>query len=663
MDISELWLRQYADPAIDSEALSEALTMAGLEVETSRPVAPPFSGVVVGRVVEVRRHPNADRLTVCQVDTGDGSMRTVVCGAPNVAEGIKVPCALPGAVLPDDAQIKVTTMRGVESHGMLCSARELGLSDDHGGLLLLPADAQVGRDVRAELDLDDRVLSIKLTPNRADCLSVIGVAREVSAITGAPLAVPPIEPVSALIADRLRVSVEAADLCGRFSGRVVRNVDARAPTPHWMQQRLLRSGQRPISALVDISNYVMLELGRPSHVFDLDKVRGGLTVRWGHTGESVELLNGQVVEVDGEVGVIADERGVEALAGVMGGQATAVSLDTRNIYIEAAFWWPDAIRGRSRRYNFSTDAAHRFERGVDFATTAQHVEYITRLIIDVCGGQAGPVDDTVVGLPSRTPIEMRIERCRKVLGIEVGVDDIERVFQRLRLPHQRSDRAFIVTPPSYRFDLESEEDLIEEVARLYGYARIPAHAPLASATMRARSETRRSQHEVRGLLAALGYQELINYSFVDRTWEADFSAAGEPIAVVNPIATQMSVMRSTLLGGLVAALAYNLNRKASRVRVFEIGRTFRRDAAVSDGPLTVHGIAQPLCVAGLAYGPADDEQWSIRQSGSGLLRRPRRRRAPADPGLGSLSQCYASRVASRAQREHRHRRTVGRIHR
>ena len=611
MDISESWLRQYADPAIDSNTLCESLTMAGIEVEASRPVAPRFSGVVVGRVAEVRRHPNADRLTVCGVDTGDGTMRSIVCGAPNVAEGIKVPCALPGASLPDGMQIKVTTMRGVESNGMLCSARELGLSDDDGGLLLLPEDAHIGADVRAALDLDDHVLSIKLTPNRADCLSVTGVAREVSAITGAPLTIAPIEPVMATIADRLPVSVEAADLCGRFSGRIVRNVDARAPTPHWMQQRLLRSGQRPISALVDISNYVMLEFGRPSHVFDLDKVQGGLTVRWGRPGESVELLNGQTVEVDGEVGVIADGRAVEALAGVMGGEATAVSLDTRNIYVEAAFWWPDAIRGRARRYNFSTDAAHRFERGVDFATTAEHVEYITRLIIGICGGQAGPVDDTIVSLPTRSPIEMRIARCRKVLGIDISADDMERAFARLRLPHRRSDHALVVTPPSYRFDLESEEDLIEEVARLHGYVSIPAHAPLAPAKMHARSESRRSQHEIRGLLAALGYQELINYSFVDRTWEDDFAAGGQPIAVVNPIATQMSVMRSTLLGGLVASLVYNLNRKSTRVRIFEIGRTFRHDPGVLDGPLAVQGIAQPLCVAGLAYGPADDEQWSV----------------------------------------------------
>src|SRR4030095_12911382 len=391
MDISESWLRQYFDPAVDSHARAAALPRGGMEAKETRPVAPRFSGVVVGRVAEVRRHPNADRLTVCRLDVGDGNLRTIVCGAPNVSEGIKVPCALPGAQLPGGLQIGVTTMRGVESQGMLCSARELGLSEDHAGLLVLPVSAQVGRDVRPELDLDDRVLSIKLTPNRADCLSVVGIAREVSAITDAPLTLPPIEPGPPTIKDCV-------------PRRVVRGVDARAPTPEWMQQRLLRSGQRPISALVDISNYVMLEFGRPSHVFDLDKVHGALTVRWGRSGEEVELLNGQTVQVDGDVGVIADARGVEALAGVMGGEATAVSLDTRNIYIEAAFWWPDAIRGRARRYNFSTDAAHRFERGVDYATNVDHIEYITRLIVEVCGGQPGPVDDQTLALPQRRPI-------------------------------------------------------------------------------------------------------------------------------------------------------------------------------------------------------------------------------------------------------------------
>ncbi len=611
MQFSEQWLRRYANPAIGSEELAHRLTMSGLEVEESVPVAPPFSGIVVAHVVSVAKHPNADKLTVCEVDAGTGARLNIVCGAPNVAAGIRVPCALEGAVLPGDFRIKRTTMRGVESQGMLCSARELGLSEDHSGLLILEADAPVGQDIRAALDLDDRKLTIKLTPNRADCLSVVGVAREVAAITGADLTLPSFTPVPARIDDRVPVRVEAADLCGRFSGRVIRGVDARAPTPDWMKQRLERSGQRPISALVDISNYVMLELGRPSHVFDLDKVKGGLTVRWGRVGEQVELLNGQTIAVDGEVGVIADDAGVEALAGVMGGEATAVSLDTRNIYVEAAFWWPDAIRGRARRYNFSTDAAHRFERGVDFATTVEHIEYITRLVLDICGGQPGPVDDTVLALPERKPVAMRIERCRRVIGIPIETADMAEAFRRLGLRFEQQADRFVVTPPSFRFDLEIEEDLIEEVARLYGFERIPAEPPRTPATMRMRPEERRTVHDVRRALARDGYQELINYSFVDDAWEQDFAGNAAPIRVLNPIASQMSVMRSTLLGGLVSALVYNLNRKQTRARLFEVGRVFLRDAEVADGPLAVQGVAQPTVVAALAYGLADDEQWGL----------------------------------------------------
>jgi phenylalanyl-tRNA synthetase beta chain len=614
MQFPESWLRAYADPALDSDRLADALTMAGLEVDESVPAAPACSGVVVAEVRAVARHPEADKLTVCRVDPGTGDELNIVCGAPNVAAGQRVPCALVGAELPGGFAIREATVRGVVSRGMLCSARELGLSEDHEGLLVLPADAPVGRDLREYLRLDERKITIKLTPNRGDCLSVLGVAREVAAITGAPLRTPAFPSVPASIDDRLPVRVTAPDLCGRFSGRVIRGLNARAPTPPWMKQRLERSGQRSISALVDISNYVMLELGRPSHVFDLDKVHGALQVRWGRAGETVQLLNGQTVEVDGWVGVIADDRGVEALAGVMGGEATAVTLDTTDIYVEAAFWWPESIQGRARRFNFSTDAAHRFERGVDFSTTVEHIEYITQLLLDICGTPAtrvGPVDDQVLGLPDRRPVAMRAGRCRKVLGIAVSDEEIAAVLRRLGLAFERDHDRFVVTPPPYRFDLAIEEDLIEEVARLWGFERIPAHPPVAPAVMRSRPERRRSPHELRRHLVAAGYQELINYSFVDAQWEQDFGGSEEPIRVVNPIAAQFSVMRTSLIGGLVASLKYNLNRQADRIRIFELGRVFERDAAAADGPLAVRGVRQPTRLAALAFGPAVDEQWGL----------------------------------------------------
>ncbi len=611
MQFSEQWLRSYANPPYSSEELAERLTMAGLEVESVDAVAPPFSGVVVGEVLRVVRHPNADKLTVCEVEVGAGEILSIVCGASNVAPGIKTPCALVGAVLPGGSEIGATALRGVQSQGMLCSARELGLSEDDAGLLILDVDAPLGADLRDVLGLDDRKLTITLTPDRADCLSVIGVAREVAALAGSPLTLSPISAVPPAIGDRVPVVIEAPELCGRFSGRVIRGVDARAQTPQWIKQRLERSGQRPISALVDISNYAMLELGRPTHVFDLDKIRGGLTVRWGLTGERIELLNGQRVDIDSTVGVIADKAGVEALAGIMGGAATAISLDTRNVYLEAAFWWPDSIRGRARRYNFSTDAAHRFERGVDFASNVDHVEYITRLILDVCGGQAGPVDDQVRALPQRTPIRMRIERCRRLLGMAIDADAIAAAFRRIGFEFEQRDDSFLVTPPSFRFDLEIEQDLIGEVARLTGYENIPSHAPRVAATMRAEPEERRSTHDVRRALAFAGYTELINYSFVDAQSEHDFAANDNPIAVLNPIASQMSVMRSTLLGGLVNALSHNLNRKASRARLFEIGRVYRRDPQQQGGALRVAGVDQRNRVAGLAYGSRDDEQWGV----------------------------------------------------
>jgi phenylalanyl-tRNA synthetase beta chain len=616
MQFSEQWLRAIVNPALDADALADKLTMAGLEVEENEPVAPPFSNVVVGHVRSVAKHPNADKLTVCQVDVGRAAPLTIVCGAPNVAEGLRVPCALEGAVLPGDFRIKQTTMRGVASQGMLCSARELGLSEDHAGLLVLDADAPIGTPVRDVLALDDRRFTIKLTPNRGDCLSVAGVAREVAALTGAALRLPAFTPIAPNLDQRLPVKILAPDLCGRFSGRVIRGLNAGAPTPAWMKQRLERSGQRPISALVDISNYVMLELGRPSHVFDLDRVADGLEVRWGRKGETVELLNGQTVEVDDWIGVIADAKGVEALAGIMGGEATAVTLDTRNVYVEAAFWWPEAIQGRTRRLNFSTDAAHRFERGVDYATTVEHIEYITRLLLDICGTpqtRIGPIDDQIVRLPQRKPVRMRVDRCRKVLGVAVTESDIAACFARLGLPAERIDdaggSAFVVTPPSYRFDLEIEEDLIEEVARIHGFERIPAEPPRARAAMRGRSEAERSLHELRRQMADCGYQELVNFSFVDAAWEVDFAGNADPIRVVNPIASQMSVMRTTLLGGLVHALKYNVNRKATRVRVFELGRVFARNEHVADGALAVGGIDQPLRLGGLAWGPVEVKHW------------------------------------------------------
>jgi len=611
----ESWLRSFADPKMTTDELSHALTMAGLEVEGLSPAAPPTSKIVVGRVLEVVKHPDADKLNVCQVDAGTGATLNIVCGAPNVAPGVKVPVALVGAKLPPaeeggaQFEIKLSKLRGVESQGMLCSARELKLSEDHSGLLILPEDTPIGQDIRETLNLDDTIFEIKLTPNKADCLSVFGVARETSAITGAPLRPLEIKPVAVKLNETLPVKISAPDLCGRFSGRVIRGVNAHAKAPQWMVERLERSGQRSISALVDISNYVMLELGRPSHVFDLDKIHGGIDVRWGRRGETLKLLNGNTVQLDETVGVIADDQHVESLAGIMGGDSTAVTLDTTNIYLEAAFWWPDSIRGRARKYNFSTDAAHRFERGVDYLTTVEHIERISQLILDICGGEAGPVDDQIVNIPQRAPVRMRVSRANRIIGVQINTDEIAEIFTRLGLVFERDGDVFSVTPPSYRFDIEIEEDLIEEVARIYGFERIPARPPVATSEMRRTNETQRSIHEIRHALAARDYAETVNFSFVDAEWEQDFAGNDKPVRLLNPIASQMSVMRTTLFGSLISVLRSNLNRRADRVRVFEAGRVFLHDPSIKAGELTVEGFAQPKMVGGLAYGPALEEQW------------------------------------------------------
>ena len=619
MQFSENWLRTMVNPAMTSEQLAHLLTMSGLEVEEVEAVAPPFSNVVVAEVLEVVRHPNADRLNVCSVDVGTGSLLTIVCGAPNVRAGMKAICAMAGAMLPPGAdgkpfEIKVGQLRGVESQGMLCSAKELTLSEDAGGLMELAADAPVGQDIRDYLALNDLKFTIKLTPNKADCLSVLGVAREVSALTGTLLVAPTSRRVAVNSEEVLPVKISAPDLCGRFTGRVIRGLNARAPTPTWMVQRLERSGQRSVSALVDISNYVMLELGRPSHVFDLDKIHGGLDIRWGVAGESLKLLNGNTVAVDDWIGVIADERQIESLAGIMGGDATAVSLETTNIYLEAAFWWPSAIQGRARRFNFATDAAHRFERGVDFATSVDHIERITALIVDICGAGGtvvGPIDDQAVNLPQRSPVVLRTARAQKVIGVPLTDDVIADIFTRLGLPFTQQAGQFAVLAPSYRFDIEIEEDLIEEVARVYGFENIPARPPVAASAMIAAPEHTRSLFALRHRMADLGYQEVVNMSFVDSAWETDFSSNNDQITLQNPIASQLNVMRSSLIGSLVANVRYNLNRKAGRVRVFEIGAIFRRNPLAIDGALSIAGFDQPKRLAAMAYGPAFDEQWGL----------------------------------------------------
>ncbi|MCL5059517.1 MAG: phenylalanine--tRNA ligase subunit beta, partial [Candidatus Thermoplasmatota archaeon] len=449
MQFSEAWLRSLVNPALDTAQLAHALTMAGLEVEALVPAAPPFSNVVVAEILSAEKHPDADRLRVCQVDVGEAAPVTIVCGAPNAAAGLKVPCARPGARLPG-IEIKVAKVRGVESFGMLCSTRELGLEGAAEGLMVLDADAPVGEDFRSWLNLDDTLITLKLTPNRADCLSLSGLAREVGAITGAEVRLPQISEVASRIQDMLPVQVSAADACPLYLGRVVRGIDAQAATPRWMAERLEHSGIRPLLAPVDITNYVLLELGQPMHAFALSRLSGGVEVRLARAGETLELLNGQTAELAPDMLVIADAGGPVALAGIMGGLPTSVERATVDVFLEAAFFAPAAIAGRARRLGLSTDSSHRFERGVDFGTTRRAMERATQLLLDICGGQAGPVTEAVAALPVRAPITLRLARLTRVAGIELDTDGVVRGFAALGARVERQEDSLVVTPPSFR---------------------------------------------------------------------------------------------------------------------------------------------------------------------------------------------------------------------
>ena len=600
MQFSEAWLRSLVNPALDSAQLAHALTMAGLEVEAIASTAPPFDTVVVAEILSAEKHPDADRLRVCRVDVGESAPVTIVCGAQNAAAGLKVPCARPGAKLPG-VEIKVAKVRGVDSFGMLCSTKELGLNGEIDGLMVLSEDAPVGEDLRTYLNLNDTLITLKLTPNRADCLSIQGVAREVGAITQTEARLPAIVEAASEIGDTLEVSIVVPDACPLYLGRVIRGIDAQAITPRWMVERLERSGIHPILAPVDIINYVMLELGQPMHAFALSHVQGGIEVRMARGGEKLALLDGQTAELAPDMLVIADDSGPIALAGIMGGLPTSVERFSVDLFLEAAFFAPTAIAGRARRLGLNTDSAHRFERGVDFGATRLAMERATQLVLDICGGRAGPITSHVANLPPRDPIILRLARLARVAGVTLEADNVVRDLRALGAVVDEQGDNLLVTPPSFRFDLAIEEDLIEEVVRLYGYDNIPAQPPAAPSMMLPQDETHLSDDVLRAALVALDYQEVITYSFVDPAIEAKLLGNTTPLMLANPMASQLSVMRTSLWSGLIETLRHNLNRQHDRVRIFELGRVFLN----ADNKLD-----QPVRLGGLAMGSATPEQWA-----------------------------------------------------
>ncbi|WNC08435.1 phenylalanine--tRNA ligase subunit beta [Pseudomonas coleopterorum] len=603
MKFSEQWLRGWVSPQASRDELVARLSMAGLEVDSVTLAAGEFSGVVVGEVLATEQHPDADKLRVCQVSDGNETFQ-VVCGAPNVRPGLKIPFAKIGAQLPGDFKIKKAKLRGVESNGMLCSQSELQVGEGNDGLMELPADAPTGEDFRVYLGLDDASIEVDLTPNRGDCLSLAGLAREVGALYAAPVTRPVIAAVAPVNDDVRPVEVLAPAACPRFLGRVVRNVDLSKATPLWMVERLRRSEVRSIDAAVDITNYVMIELGQPMHAYDLAEIDGGIRVRMAEEGEKITLLDGQEVALRSDTLVIADHARLLGIAGVMGGENSGVTAKTRDVFLEAAFFEPISVAGKARSYGLHTDASHRFERGVDSNLAREAMERATALLLDIAGGEPGPIIESVSAehLPQIAPITLRAERVSQMLGLELGSSEIEALLTGLGLGVKASGEGqWSVEVPSHRFDISLEVDLIEELARLYGYNRLPVRYPQARLAPQANPEARSDLPALRRLLVARGYQEAITYSFIDPKLFELFSPGVEPLLLANPISTDMAAMRSSLWPGLVKALQHNLNRQQDRVRLFESGLRFVGQ---------LQGLKQEPMLAGVVCGSRLPEGWA-----------------------------------------------------
>jgi phenylalanyl-tRNA synthetase beta chain len=607
MKFSEKWLREWVNPELSSDELIAKLTLAGLEVDGTEPVAGAFSGVVVGQVVSVEPHPDADKLRLCQVNVDGDELLSIVCGASNVRKDLKIPVAVVGAVLPGNFKIKKAKLRGVPSFGMLCSAKELGMVDNIDGLMELAADAPVGTDIRDYLGLDDLSIDVDLTPNRSDCLGIAGIAREVGVLTGCDLTDWPQASIEIISQKKLSVVVSNPAACPRYVGRVIENVNVKAATPVWMQEKLRRSSLRSISPVVDVTNYVMLELGQPMHAFDLDKIDGGINVKMATPGDKITLLDGQPMRITGETLAITDASSTLALAGIMGGEASSVGDTTQHLFLESAFFTPTAIAGRARRHGLHTDSSHRFERGVDPELAGHALERATSLLLSIVGGQAGPITDVVSKghLPVQATISLRAARIKLVLGIEIEAAQVEEQLTRLGLGVTAQADGWSVTVPSFRFDIAIEVDLIEELGRLYGYDKLPETRPQGTVLTADISEHSLATVRLQSLLVDRGYQEAITYSFVDPEFQQYLAVEGEEaIILANPISADLSVMRTSLWPGLIQALTHNLNRQHDRVRLFEAGRIFSG---------THDNVEQHRHIGGVVCGPRYAEQWAEKQ--------------------------------------------------
>ncbi|MCK9609388.1 MAG: phenylalanine--tRNA ligase subunit beta [Methylomonas sp.] len=602
MQVSEAWLRELINPPISTEQLVEQLTMAGLEVDAVLPVAAQFSGVVVGEVISAEQHPNADKLKVCKVNVGQAEALQIVCGASNVRPGLKIPAALIGAVLPGDFKIKESKLRGELSFGMLCSEKELGLAASSDGLMELPADAPVGSSIRDYLALNDNVIELGLTPNRADCLSVEGVAREVAVLNKLAFQTQASASIAVAHQETLDIKVEAPEACPVYLGRLVKDINPNAVTPLWMQERLRRCGVRSLSPVVDVTNYVLLELGQPLHAFDAAKLSAPIVVRNSRAGENLSLLNDQTIELDGEALVIADQQQALALAGVMGGSSSAVSDTTQDIFLECAFFSPLSIAGKARQFGLHTDSSHRFERGVDFTLQQRAMERATQLIVEIAGGSVGPINAVInqAHYPARLPVKLRSQRIQKVLGISLTNDEVSSLFKGLGMQVVEHAEGWDITPPGCRFDIAIEADLLEEIGRIVGYNNLPSSSLLMRTELGKAPEARLTLERLQDCLVDRGYQEAITYSFVDEAMQTAVAPDDEFIRLQNPISSELAVMRTTLWCGLLTAAQYNINRQQTRVRLFESGLRFVRENGETK---------QQKMLAGLTLGNVCAEQW------------------------------------------------------
>ncbi len=602
MKFSEQWIREWINPSVDTETLAEQLTMAGLEVDSVELAAPMFYGVLVGEVISLEPHPEADRLNLCQVDVGEAETLSIICGASNVAKGVKVPTAIIGATLPGDFKIKKAKLRGVESFGMLCSAKEIGIAESAEGLLILPVDAPVGQDIREYLTLNDKIIEVDFTPNRGDCLSVAGIAREVGVLNDIEVNVPEIEAIDASIADTFEVQVDAQADCPRYQGRIIKGIDPKAETPGWMKEKLRRSGLRSLSPTVDVTNYVLLELGQPMHAFDLAKLDQKIVVRKANEAEKLTLLDETEVSLNEKVLVIADASNAVAFAGVMGGLHSSVTEKTENIFLECAYFQPDTIRGKARGFGMQTDSSYRFERGVDFNLQGRAMARATQLILAISGGEAGPVTEVVnqAYFPKRKNILFRKARLKRVLGLSIDDSKVENILTRLGMHWTADEAGWQVTAPDYRFDIAIEADLVEEIGRVYGYNNLPTSLPTSDLRFVDEPESKITTRKIRQLLVDHDYQEAITYSFVDEGIQQLLDPDNTPVKLANPISSDMSVMRTTLWASLLKIAEYNQARQQNRVRLFEIGKRF----IPSDSETL-----QETVISGLAMGQCLTTQW------------------------------------------------------